>query len=305
MSLRAIDHIIVGVHDLAEAATIYTQRLGLTASGGGVHPQGGTANRIIVIGDTYLELIALQTPEEAQPSMIQRLAKGTGYVNFVLASDDIEADHAAMQERGITTIGPFAGSLQSVDGRERSWRRLDIERADMVQRYPFVLQHASRGEERRYQLAGWQNPPEHPLGVTSVLSVTIAVHNLAAAAQQYTHIYGLQPTQPFAGENSDGWLARLTAFVMGGGSQRFELAAPGVEEGEAGQFLPEPGALAHYLKHYGEGLCRMTLLVKDLTASCHYLDSTGVAYTYRDTIHPSVWLHPSSTCGASIVLREF
>ncbi len=50
--LNALDHIIIGVHDLAQAETIFSQNLGLAVSGGGIHPSAGTANRIIVIGDS-------------------------------------------------------------------------------------------------------------------------------------------------------------------------------------------------------------------------------------------------------------
>src|SRR5438094_9733425 len=107
--LTAIDHIIIGVLNLDKAATQFSQQLALALSGGGIHPAGGTANRIIVIGDTYLELITVRNPEEAQSSMLERLAKGDGYLNFVLASDDIEADTAAIARRGISVIGPKPG----------------------------------------------------------------------------------------------------------------------------------------------------------------------------------------------------
>src|SRR5712691_1415949 len=92
LMLTAIDHIIIGVQDLEQATAQFGQNLGLLASGGGIHPSGGTANRIIVIGETYLELIAVRAPEEAQQSLLDRLAKGEGYLNFALSSNDIEAD---------------------------------------------------------------------------------------------------------------------------------------------------------------------------------------------------------------------
>src|SRR6266849_9410243 len=104
--LIGIDHIIIGVRDLDRAAAQFAHRLGLLASGGGIHPSGGTANRIIVIGDTYLELITVRTPGEAQQSMLVRLAKGEGYLNFALSSNDIEADSKAMLSRGVSIIGP-------------------------------------------------------------------------------------------------------------------------------------------------------------------------------------------------------
>src|ERR1700687_4890060 len=125
--LTAIDHIIIGVQNLEKAALQFSQKLGLAVSGGGTHPTGGTANRIIVIGDTYLELIAIHNSAEAQQSMLNRLATQEGYLNFVLASNDIEADSKAMTNRGIQILGPIPGSLRAADGRTRGWSRVDVE----------------------------------------------------------------------------------------------------------------------------------------------------------------------------------
>src|SRR5713226_500114 len=308
--LTSIDHIIIGVSNLEQAATLFSQKLGLAASGGGIHPTGGTANRIIVIGDTYLELIAIHTPDEAQQSMLDRLAIHEGYLNFVLASNDIEADSQAITNRGIPILGPTPGSLRAADGRTRGWSRINIERPDLAQHYPFVIQHDSSGEERRIRLAGWTTPPEHPLGVTQVRSATIAVADLAEATQRYQHIYGLQPSESFTGE-PDGWDAMLVSFPLGGNDQGqfFELAAPlplSTESDQAVDYehLPEPGALDRYLQRFGESLCRITLTVVKLDASRRYLDEHGVTYTFGAGTHPVVWIHPDYACGASIVLHE-
>src|SRR5260221_14484925 len=115
--LTAIDHIIIGVNDLERATAIFGQRLGLAVSGGGIHPAGGTANRIIVIGDTYLELITVRAPSEAEPGMLERLAKGEGDLNFVLASNNIEADSMAMARRGVSIIAATPGAFSAADGR--------------------------------------------------------------------------------------------------------------------------------------------------------------------------------------------
>jgi catechol 2,3-dioxygenase-like lactoylglutathione lyase family enzyme/extradiol dioxygenase family protein len=308
--LTAIDHIIIGVHDLEQAATQFSQKLGLAVSGGGIHPTGGTANRIIVIGDTYLELIAIHNHAEAQQSMLDQLTIHEGYLNFVLASNDIEADSRAMADRGISILGPTPGSLRSADGRTRSWSRTNIDRPDLAQRYPFVIQHDSAGEERRFRLAGWTTPPEHALGTTQVRSTTIAVANLAEATQRYQRIYGLQPSDTFTGE-ADGWDAMLLAFPLGGNDQGqcFELAEPLPLSAEADQdvdyeHLPEPGALARHLEQFGERVCRMTLAVENLDASRSYLDEHEVTYTYQTNPRPVLWIHPDYACGASIVLHQ-
>jgi catechol 2,3-dioxygenase-like lactoylglutathione lyase family enzyme len=308
--LTGIDHVIIGVHDLEGAARRFEEQLGLRASGGGIHPSGGTANRIIVIGETYLELIAVRAPDEAQPSLTQRLAKGEGYLNVVIGSNDLQADSATMRERGVTVHGPTAGQLRSADGRARGWLRGDVERPDLAQHYPFLIQHDSAGEERRFRLAGWAQPPAHPLGATRVLSVTIAVRDLREATQRFHHIYGLQPSESFTGE-ADGWDALLVAFPLGSGpgGQSLELASPlalAAEDDAAIEMehLPDAGALRDHLALYGESVCRMTLAVEDIDTARRYLDEHAVTYTFQQNSHPVIWIHPDYACGASIVLHE-
>lgn len=304
--LWGLDHIIIGVNNLEAATRTFQEDLGLAVSGGGIHPSGGTANRIIVIGDTYLELITVRDRAEAQQSMLDRLAKGDGYLNFVLASKDISADSQAMVERGISIIGPNAGELRSANDRRRGWIRTDVERPDLTQHYPFLIQHDSSGEERRQRLAGWSTPPQHPLGATRVLSTTLVVADLPEATTRFQHIYDLTPSIEYTGE-VDSWDAMLVAFRLGNGEQCFELATPlpaNIDPTEEAGHLPERGALRKYLQAFGESLCRITLAVADLKAARRYLDSHQVTYTYQDTPRGELWIHPDHACGASIVLYE-
>lgn len=300
--LTGIDHVIIGVNNLDRATTIFSQKLGLTPSGGGKHPTGGTSNRIIVIGDTYLELITMHAPEEAQQSMRDRMAKGDGYLNCVFASDNIEAETEAMRQHGITVIGPKEGKLTAEDGRTRRWKRADIEQPDLVQRHPFIIQHDSTGEERRFKLAGWRTPPEHPLGAVKVISTTIAVPDLFEATARFRRVYDLTSSDIATGTGKS-WNARIAAFPLGDSGQSIELTMPMDASLHEGQF-PEPGALEHYLRQFGESLCRMTLGVKDMAAAGRYLDIQGVAYTYHEEPLIELWIHPDQACGAAITLRE-
>ena len=231
-------------------------------------------------------------------------------MNFVLASNDIEADSQVITYRGTPTLGPTPGSLRAADGRTRGWSRTNIESPDLAQHYPFIIQHDSSGEERRIRLAGWTTPPEHPLGATQIRSATIAVADLAEATLRFQHIYGLQPSESFTGE-ADGWDAMLVSFPLGGNDQGqcFELAEPIPLSAEADrevdyEHLPEPGSLNRHLQRFGESLCRMTLAVENLDASRHYLDEHEVTYTYRNMARPVVWIHPDYACGTSIVLHQ-
>lgn len=300
--LTGIDHVIIGVNNLEQATTTFSQKLGLIPSGGGKHPTGGTSNRIVVIGDTYLELITMHAPEEAQQSMRERLAKGDGYLNCVFASDNIAADSEAMRRRNITIVGPNEGKLIEADGRSRSWTRIDIERRDLTQRHPFIIQHDSTGEERRSKLAGWRMPPEHPLGAVKVINTTIAVPDLLEATARFRRIYDLSASD-VAADTGQRWNARISVFLLGESGQSIELAMPMDSSPREGQF-PEPGALEHHLRQFGEGLCRMTIGVRNMTAARHFLDTQQVAYAFFEEPQAELWIRPDQACGAAIVLRE-
>jgi hypothetical protein len=213
-----------------------------------------------------------------------------------------------MRARGVNIIGPTPGQLRSADGRSRSWSRIDVEQPALAQHYPFLIQHDSAGAERRHRLAGWTTPPEHPLGVTRVLSATIAVADLREASQRFSHIYGLTPSESFTGE-ADGWDAMLVSLPLSTGEQHLELAAPLSLAAEENteidmEHLPGAGALDRHLKRFGESVCRVTLAVQSLDDARRYLDAQAVTYTYNDEMRPTLWIHPDYACGAPITLHE-
>ena len=67
-----LDHVLIAVADLAAAARELEVRHGLASVEGGRHPGWGTANRIVPLGDTYLELIAVVDEAEAAESPFGR-----------------------------------------------------------------------------------------------------------------------------------------------------------------------------------------------------------------------------------------
>ena len=62
-----LDHVLVAVADLAKAGQEFVERHGLASIEGGRHPAWGTANRIVPLGDSYLELIAVVDAAKAGP----------------------------------------------------------------------------------------------------------------------------------------------------------------------------------------------------------------------------------------------
>jgi hypothetical protein len=67
-----LDHVLLAVTDLAAAGRELQARYGLASVKGGRHPDWGTANRIVPLGDSYLELIAVVDQAAAADSSFGR-----------------------------------------------------------------------------------------------------------------------------------------------------------------------------------------------------------------------------------------
>ena len=88
---------IYATADLDAAAGRVESELGLEARGGGRHEGLGTHNRIVPLGDGYLELVAVADAQEAAGSdfgrgVAARLAQGgDGLLGWVVAVDDVDS----------------------------------------------------------------------------------------------------------------------------------------------------------------------------------------------------------------------
>ena len=72
-----LDHVLIAVTDLADAASACSSaRTASHSIEGGRHPGWGTANRIVPLGDSYLELIAVVDEREAATSAARSLGRG-------------------------------------------------------------------------------------------------------------------------------------------------------------------------------------------------------------------------------------
>jgi hypothetical protein len=134
-----LDHAVIAVADLAAAAREIEARCGLASVEGGRHPGWGTANRIVPLGDTYLELIAVVDEAEAAGSDVGRwvgtagadLLRPLGWAVRTHTLDDVAV------RLGLTALG---GSRASPDGRVLRWRTAGIERAAAEPSLPFFIE---------------------------------------------------------------------------------------------------------------------------------------------------------------------
>lgn len=190
-----IDHVILAAPDLTLLEETFT-RLGFTVVGGGTHPHLGTRNRIVMLGNGYIELLAVSDAAIASPVLRDRIARSAGWVGYALQSDDIASEAQAMRQRGVDVRGPTAGRLIAPSGDARSWQVVTVGSDDLWAAafpLPFLIQHDSAGERHRRELAGADALAPHANGATRLVGVTLRSTDLASLRERYERAYALTP----------------------------------------------------------------------------------------------------------------
>lgn len=98
MSLR-LDHLAVSALTLEAGVAAVEDRLGVALAGGGKHAHMSTHNRLLGLGDLYLEVIAAD-PEAPRPPYprwfdLDRFSGPPRLTNWICACDDLDAEVAA------------------------------------------------------------------------------------------------------------------------------------------------------------------------------------------------------------------
>ncbi len=188
-----IDHVILAGPDLDALEESFT-RMGFHVTGGGEHPHLGTRNRIIILDESYIELLAVADPDRASPALQRFIASGGGWIGYALQSSNIAAETASMRAHGVDARGPTAGRLVAPDGATRGWGVTTIGADDLWEAafpIPFLIQHDTTGEAHRRELAGLGGLAPHANGASHLMSVRMTHPNVANIATRYQAAYKL------------------------------------------------------------------------------------------------------------------
>jgi len=289
---RAIDHVILAVANLESAEAAFAGPLGFSVCGGGVHPQFGTVNRLIVLETGYIELISGQ-PESAPQGFIGAMLRDNreGWVGYALETADPAAAANILHERGFPVDGPDIGRLATTNGYDRGWQTVRL-RDGASQGLPFLIRHDQSGLEHRRLLAGTEGTVPQPNGARSIASFTIAVRDLSEAADRYQRIFDL--TEAGEGQTDLMLQARLLPLQLSSGTA-VKLAAP---------MSPGEGPVAAALAATGEGLFAIALTVEDLPGAVRSLRGRGVGVRVDEPngVLVAAQLHSRDTHGARMSL---
>jgi hypothetical protein len=143
-----VDHVLIAVGNLDEAAERFHREYGLASVNGGRHPGWGTANRVVPLGREYLELIGVVDPDEALKHpfgrwMLERVEDGDHLLRCCLRPNDLEATASRVGH------DPVPGSRETPEGEHVHWRLVGLEAA-MSENLPFFIE--------------WNPDSEHPGG---------------------------------------------------------------------------------------------------------------------------------------------
>ena len=175
-----VDHVLIAVSDLAAAARELEGRHGLGSIVGGHHPAWGTANRIIPLGDSYLELIAVIDATKADESVFGRwvaAAASTSGRPLGWAVRTQELDEVARR----LNLTIQAGSRATPDGQMLRWRSAGVDHAAAEPSLPFFIEWAPDA-----QLPG-QATIQHRAGAATITSLALSANPNRLAAWLGNH----------------------------------------------------------------------------------------------------------------------
>jgi Glyoxalase-like domain len=132
-----LDHVLIAVDDLDTAAKEVEQRYGLPSVEGGRHQGLGTANRIVPLGETYLELVAVVDEAEAAGSVFGSwVADGAipRLLGWCVRTDELD------QVAGRLGLTVAEGARARPDGAVLRWRMAGLEQASGEPSLPFFIE---------------------------------------------------------------------------------------------------------------------------------------------------------------------
>lgn len=187
-----LDHAVIGVRDLDEAARAYTD-LGFDVRTGGRHVGRGTHNALIRFGPDYIELMSVFDRAQAATDpfasslstyLEQRVG---GLIGYVFSSDNVAKLHERMVASDLKPTGPFEMSRRRADGGLLSWKMLIPGEIAWRRPLPTVIQWDQGPAER----AGVDGQSVHVNSAQHLRRASIIVRDLDAASVSFSRAYGL------------------------------------------------------------------------------------------------------------------
>ena len=236
--LTSIDHVVIAVADLDDAAATLERATGLRVSAGGRHEKFGTANRLVWFGDSYAELLAVEEPELAKTSWlgapaVASLQNGGGFIGWAIRSDGLDADVRGARATGARFDDPTSGERVRPDGRIVRWRTAipgPLGPAEL----PFLIERDETSAEWTPADRAARSIEPQPLGGMARLDVIeLPTADVPGTILRYLRTYGIRFRPSLAGggardANLGRQIVRLRPTGAGGGGSSAGAATTAV-----------------------------------------------------------------------------
>ncbi len=188
--LALLDHVLVPATDLVASAKRFHHDYGLKAVDGGRHPGVGTANRIIPLGRTYIELIAVVDDAEAAAfprsrRVAEAAALGLPFAAWAARTDDLDTLRATLSEKGWDLPAIRPGARTRADGVTLRWRTQELSSDLEPSVLPFLIE---------WQVPAGMHPGEadaaHPSGAGDIIAARFTSPDPALAGSLLKELLG-------------------------------------------------------------------------------------------------------------------
>lgn len=248
LTVTKLLHVNQLVDDLDKARAFYASVFGAREYWTGYDAAENRDASLFVIGETCIELFA---PRDARSRLGASLARfGNSWHSFEWQVPDLEVARRALLERGIRIPIYRPGSFLMTHPGDCHGMLIELCPLEMT---------GDPRIEPDWTPAYWRD--EHPLGVTGLRALTVAVRDLPAATAWLADLLGASPVHR---EERDGLDADVVAVPAGGAI--IELA----------QTRSANGPIGRYVASHGQRLRSIEIGVVDVERARSHLVGCGL-----------------------------
>lgn len=149
--------------------------------------------RLISFEDgSYIEILAFRTAQARQMHRFSaQMNQGAGWADYVLQTDNLEADICLQHAAGFPVLGPNLNEKTLMNGRSWCVKLALIGIGAGYPALPLLLEDTF-GRELRIP----QHATTHPNGITGTLGVTLSIDNMDEARKQFMPLFGAGAAVP-------------------------------------------------------------------------------------------------------------
>ena len=172
---NGLDHILLGAASLEQGMAAFEETTGEKPLRGGHHPNAGTENALVSLGDgSYLEIIAPRagspTGDEFLDSM--RSLNGLSIVGWAIHVSDAESARRRLERAGFPMTPPKPGSRVTPAGQTLEWVTFEPA-SSAIENAPFFIR--------------WGDNTAHP-SLTSPKGCTLESFEVSGPVERLTSI---------------------------------------------------------------------------------------------------------------------